>query len=163
MCAALAARNDPAEELKFAVSLLDRVLEGFTGTRFGLHLCRGNWSRNESTLLRGSYDALASTLNHMPVRQLVLEYSTERAGDLMRFAPPELGLGVVNPRTDTIESPAEIIRRIEHALGYYPPEAIFLNCAPSRRLLADSVPVSLRRLCEILLTLIRNIASNTLE
>jgi 5-methyltetrahydropteroyltriglutamate--homocysteine methyltransferase len=127
MCAALAARKDPAEELEFAVSLLDRVLEGFTGTRFGLHVCRGNWSRNESTLLSGSYNALASTLDRVPVRQLVLEYSSMRAGDLMRFAPPELGLGVVNPRTDTIESPEEIIRRVRDALAYYPPEAIFLN------------------------------------
>jgi 5-methyltetrahydropteroyltriglutamate--homocysteine methyltransferase len=153
MCAALAARKDPAEELKFAVTLLDRVLEGFTGTRFGLHVCRGNWSRNESTLLRGSYDALASTLNRMPVRQLVLEYSTERAGDLMRFAPPELGLGVVNPRTDNIESPAEIIRRIEHAVGYYPPEAIFLNpdcgfCTFSNRPMAAE-NIAMSKLCSI--------------
>jgi 5-methyltetrahydropteroyltriglutamate--homocysteine methyltransferase len=127
MCAALSARKDPAEELEFAVKLLQDVLSGFGGTRFGLHVCRGNWSRNESTLLRGSYDALASTLNRIPVRQLVLEYSTGRAGELMRFAAPELGLGVVNPRTDSIEPPDEIARRVERALNFYPAEAIFLN------------------------------------
>jgi 5-methyltetrahydropteroyltriglutamate--homocysteine methyltransferase len=127
MCAALSARKDPAEELEFAVHLLCDVFEGFNGTRFGLHVCRGNWSRNESTLLSGSYDALAWTLNRIPVRQLVLEYSTERAGAYMRFTPPELGLGVINPRTDTVDAPDEIIRRVERALALYPAEAIFLN------------------------------------
>jgi 5-methyltetrahydropteroyltriglutamate--homocysteine methyltransferase len=127
MCAALSARKDPAEELEFAVHLAEKVLQGFGGTRLGLHVCRGNWSRDESTLLRGSYDALAATFNRIPVRQLVLEYSTERAGDLMRFAAPEIGLGVVNPRTAATEAPAEILRRVECALAFYPPEAIFLN------------------------------------
>ena len=44
--------------LELAVQLNNRVLEGFEGrgdTRFGLHVCRGNWSQDESTLLRGSY------------------------------------------------------------------------------------------------------------
>ena len=61
------------------------------------------------------------------VRQLVLEFATERAGDLMRFEGKELGLGVVNPRTDRIESPDEIARRVERALELYPPERIWLN------------------------------------
>jgi 5-methyltetrahydropteroyltriglutamate--homocysteine methyltransferase len=61
MCAALAARKDPAEELEFAVSLINRVVDGVEGIRTGLHICRGNWSQNESTLLRGSYDPLYPT------------------------------------------------------------------------------------------------------
>ena len=51
MCAALAARRDPAEELEFAVSLINRVVAGVDGLRIGLHVCRGNWSRDETTLL----------------------------------------------------------------------------------------------------------------
>ena len=61
MCAALAARGDPAEELEFAVSLVNRVVEDASAVRTGVHICRGNWSRNEGTLLRGSYAALAPT------------------------------------------------------------------------------------------------------
>src|SRR5262245_43150395 len=41
MCAALAARNDPAEELEFAVSLINRLVAGMDGLRIGLHVCRG--------------------------------------------------------------------------------------------------------------------------
>src|SRR5258707_15500871 len=59
MCAALAARQDPREELEFAVAMIRRVLAGAGDVRTGLHVCRGNWGRGESTLLRGSYAPLA--------------------------------------------------------------------------------------------------------
>ena len=51
MCAALAARRDPAEELELAVSLINRVVDGIRDVRIGVHVCRGNWSRDETTLL----------------------------------------------------------------------------------------------------------------
>ena len=127
MCAALAARKDPAQELDFAVSLLERVLDGQEGVRTGLHVCRGNWSRDETTLLRGSYAPLAASLQRVPVRQLVLEYATERAGDVLPFAGKELGLGVVNPRTDEVESAAEILSAARRALEHYAAEQLFLN------------------------------------
>ena len=127
MCAALAARKDPTEELELAVSLMNRVVEGVTGVRIGVHVCRGNWSRDENTLLRGSYRPLASYLDRLNVNQLVLEYATERAGALVRFDGKELGLGVVNPRTDVVESSEEICRAVDRALEIYTPESIFLN------------------------------------
>jgi 5-methyltetrahydropteroyltriglutamate--homocysteine methyltransferase len=127
MCAALAARRDPSEELAFAVSLLNRVVEAARHVRIGLHVCRGNWSRNEATLLSGSYAPLKPVFARINVRQLVLEYATHRAGELMRFDDKELGLGVVNPRIDAIESPTLIRQRVEQALRLYPAERIFLN------------------------------------
>jgi len=131
MCAALAAGKDPTEELEFAVSLMGRVLEGIDasayGARIGLHICRGNWSRDESTLLTGNYSPLKPFLDQMPLDQVVLEYATERAGDLMSFAAPELGLGVVNPRTERIETRGEICEAIDRALELYPAEKLFVN------------------------------------
>ncbi|HXH05327.1 MAG TPA: cobalamin-independent methionine synthase II family protein [Vicinamibacterales bacterium] len=127
MCAALAVRRDPTEELDFAVSLVNRVVAAARRARVGLHVCRGNWSRNEATLLRGGYAPLAPYFARMQVRQLVLEYATERAGDLMGFDGKELGLGVVNPRTDMVESPDAIERLVGRALAFHPPERIFLN------------------------------------
>lgn len=127
MCAALAARKDPAEELEFAVYLMNRVIAGFDNLRIGLHICRGNWSQNESTLLSGSYQPLKQYLERMNVRQFVLEYATERAGDLLELSAPELGLGVVNPRTETVESIDDVKRSIERALKIYQPERLFLN------------------------------------
>lgn len=134
MCAALAARKDPAEELELAVDLINRVVEGLDGVRIGLHVCRGNWSRQEGTLLAGSYYPLAPYLARMNVDQLVLEFATPRAGELGALlssdairGDKELGLGVVNPRTDEIETAEAIEERIEEALEYLPAERIFLN------------------------------------
>jgi 5-methyltetrahydropteroyltriglutamate--homocysteine methyltransferase len=127
MCAALAARKDPAEELELAVALVNRVVEGHGATRLGLHVCRGNWSRDERTLLRGSYAPLRDTLDRMHVDQLVLEHATDRAGDLVPFPRHELGLGVVNPRTDRVETAEEIEARVEGALALVPAERLFLN------------------------------------
>ena len=131
MCAHLAATNDPTQELEFAVSLMNRVLDGIDfearGARVGLHICRGNWSQDESTLLRGSYDPLSSYMQQMNVNQLVLEYATERAGDLMEFSRKELGLGVVNPRTERVETVEEIRQSITRALERYPQDQLFIN------------------------------------
>jgi len=127
MCAALATRSDPAEELRFALSLLTRVVEAAGGVRTGLHVCRGNWSRDERTLLSGSYAPLSAWFERAPVRQLVLEYATPRAGPIVPPGAKELGLGVANPRSDSVEDPGDICRRVEEALRVVPPERIFLN------------------------------------
>ena len=127
MCAALAARKDPAEELEFAVSLINRVVAGFSSIRIGVHVCRGNWSRDETTLLRGGYQPLKAHLDRLAVNQLVLEYATERAGDVLAFSGKELGLGVVNPRTDAVESVDSIRSAVEGALRFYEAPQLFLN------------------------------------
>ena len=134
MCAALAARNDPAEELDFAVDLINRVVAGLDGLRIGLHVCRGNWSQQEQILLKGSYHPLAPYLALLKVQQLVLEFATPRAGELAALLgareiadEKELGLGVVNPRTPEIEPVQAIVERVKETLQYLPPERIFLN------------------------------------
>jgi 5-methyltetrahydropteroyltriglutamate--homocysteine methyltransferase len=127
MCAALAARRDPAEELDFAVSLINKVVAGIDDVRLGLHVCRGNWSRDESTLLSGGYQSLRPYLERLEITQLVLEYATPRAGAMVAFDDKELGLGVVNPRTEHIETPAQIRGVVEDALRCYPAERVFLN------------------------------------
>ena len=126
MCAALAARKDPAEELDFAVDLINRVVAGLE-TRVGLHVCRGNWSRDEKTLLQGSYAPLQGYFEQMKVDQLVLEYATPRAGDLMPFGEKELGLGAVNPRSDEVETTEDIVARVEEAMETVPKKRLFLN------------------------------------
>lgn len=134
MCAALAATQDPTDELRFAVSLINRVVACLEGVRTGIHICRGNWSQQESTLLNGSYSPLLPFLEQMHVQQFVLEYATPRAGELAALhsseqfcRQKELGLGVVNPRTAAIESVDAIVARVKEALAYLPAERIFLN------------------------------------
>jgi 5-methyltetrahydropteroyltriglutamate--homocysteine methyltransferase len=134
MCAALAARKDPAEELELAVDLINRVVEGIDGVRIGLHICRGNWSQHEEILLKGSYHPLVPYLERMKVQQLVLEFATPRAGELSALLQSdelregrELGLGVVNPRTPEVETVDQVVSRVREALRDLPAERVFLN------------------------------------
>jgi len=138
MCAALASRADPTEELDWAVSLINRVLARVRRRsprpRLGLHVCRGNWSVDEATLLAGAYHPLAPWLARLDVDQLVLEFATPRAGDLGALlgdpaiaAGRELGLGVVNPRTPEVETEATIVARARAATAFLPAERIWLN------------------------------------
>jgi 5-methyltetrahydropteroyltriglutamate--homocysteine methyltransferase len=131
MCAALSSRKDPTDELELAVRLMNDTVDGIDGVKFGVHVCRGNWSRKEEVLLKGNYGPLLPYLMQMHIDQLVLEMATPRAGELDVFKEyaneKELGLGVVNPRTDEIESPAMIAQRVKQVLKFFEPEKIYLN------------------------------------
>ena len=131
MCAALASRKDPTEELEYAEELINRTVKGITGIKTGIHVCRGNWSRKEDVLLKGNYGPLLPYLMEMKVDQLVLEFATPRAGELRVFkeygTDKELGLGVVNPRSSEVESPASIVKRVREATSYFDPAKIYLN------------------------------------
>jgi 5-methyltetrahydropteroyltriglutamate--homocysteine methyltransferase len=131
MCAALGSRADPTDELEFAVRLVNETVAGIDGVKFGVHVCRGNWSRKEDVLLSGNYGPLLPWLMRMNVSQLVLEMATPRAGEVDVFKEyrneKELGLGVCNPRTDEVESPAEIVQRVKEVLKYFEPQKIYLN------------------------------------
>jgi 5-methyltetrahydropteroyltriglutamate--homocysteine methyltransferase len=134
MCAALAARKDPTEELEFALHLLNRVLEGMEQIRTGVHICRGNWSEKDHILLKGSYHPLVPFLERLNAKQLVLEFATPRAGELSALLSSEkiretkeLGLGVVNPRTPETEPVKIVVNRVNECRKYLPAERIFLN------------------------------------
>jgi len=131
MCAALPDRRDPTEELELAVRLMNETMEGVTGVRTGVHVCRGNWSRKEEVLLTGNYGPMLPYLMQMNVDQLVLECATPRAGEMEVFKEygneKEIGLGVVNPRTVELETTEQIVSRVKELLEYFDPEKIFLN------------------------------------
>ena len=132
MCATLATRADPTSELAYATELCNRVTAGFEDRlRLALHVCRGNWSRREDVLITGDYQPLVPAFAQMRVHQFVLEYATPRAGELAvcgrALGGREIGLGVVNPRTETAEDPATIVARAEEALTWWPKERILLN------------------------------------
>ena len=132
MCASMAASSgDPAKELLLAARLMNAVVEGVDGVRTGVHVCRGNWSRKDEVLLKGSYKELVPTMMGMKIDRLVLEFATPRAGDLAVFdhypRARQIGLGVVNPRSDEIEPPEFIAGRVREALKYFDAEQIHLN------------------------------------
>jgi 5-methyltetrahydropteroyltriglutamate--homocysteine methyltransferase len=136
MCAALSERKDPKEELEFAGSLIGQMINHIdrTKTVASLHVCRGNWSKDERILLTGPYTPLLELFAKVNPELLTLEFSTPRAGELNSLlADPKiaehtaLGLGVINPRSDDIESLDPILSRVQEAMSYLPAERIWLN------------------------------------
>ena len=136
MCAALSEKKDPTEELKFATKLIKSVISYAKdkGILVSLHVCRGNWSRDESILLTGPYTPLLPLFEETLPNILTLEFSTPRAGEISSLLSSDLirencilGLGVMNPRTDEIESLENILNRVEEVLRFIPKEQIWLN------------------------------------
>jgi 5-methyltetrahydropteroyltriglutamate--homocysteine methyltransferase len=136
MCAALSERKDPTEELEFASSLIGQIMGHIdrTKTVASLHVCRGNWSKDESILLTGPYTPLLELFSKVNPDLLTLEFSTPRAGELSSLLADSriaehtaLGLGVINPRTDKMETLNSILSRAEEAMSYLPKERLWLN------------------------------------
>jgi 5-methyltetrahydropteroyltriglutamate--homocysteine methyltransferase len=130
MCGALSEKGDPARELDFAEDLLRRVVAGAPRERTALHVCRGNWTRDESALLAGDYRPLADLLSRAPVGTLFLEFSTPRAGEVEALADlprdVRIGVGLVNPKLERIETVEEILARAERALRVFGPARLLL-------------------------------------
>lgn len=140
MCAALSEKKDPTEELKFATHLIKSVMDYIKEKAkekpilSSLHVCRGNWSKDESILLTGPYTPLVELFEKTAPNVLALEFSTPRAGELDSLLSSEkirknsiLALGVINPRTDTIETVQSIVNRAKEALKFIPKERLWLN------------------------------------
>ena len=136
MCAALSEKKDPTEELKFATKLIKSVIDYAKEKEIlvSLHVCRGNWSRDESILLTGPYTPLLPLFEETLPNILTLEFSTPRAGEISSLFSSTLirdncilGLGVMNPRTVDIEPLEDILNRVEEVMQYIPKERIWLN------------------------------------
>lgn len=136
MCAALSQRKDPSEELKFATFLIKSIMDSIDRTKSisSLHVCRGNWSKDESILLDGPYTPLLNLFADANPDLLALEFSTPRAGELSSLLADSriknnmiLGLGVINPRFDTIENEEAIYKRAKEALNYIDADKLWLN------------------------------------
>lgn len=137
MCAALSQKKDPTEELEFATHLIKtaRSFIDSTKTIASLHVCRGNWSKNEDILLTGPYTPLVQLFSDVAPDMLALEYSTPRAGELPAFLNDprihdtniKLGLGIMNPRLDVAESAESMVARGIEAADIIGPDHVALN------------------------------------
>lgn len=136
MCASLSQRKDPTEELEFATHLIKSVMEGIDKDKSiaSMHVCRGNWSKDESILLTGAYTPLIDLFANINADLLALEFSTPRAGEIKSLLADErlrnkiiLGLGVLNPRFDEKEDVDVIYNRAKEALAFIDKENLWLN------------------------------------
>lgn len=131
MCGALSERRDSVEELASAETLINRVVAGLPRDRIGLHLCRGNWSPDESVALAGDYALLVPTLSRIDVGTLLLEMCTPRAGDIeiLKDLPSDrrIGIGVVNQKDPRVETIEEIVARARSAISIFGADRVLLT------------------------------------
>ena len=131
MCGALSEKLPPEAELEFAAGLLNAVMEGLPPDRLALHVCRGNWTRDESAALSGDYRPLLDLLSSVNVGTLFLELSTPRAGEasVLRMLPEDkrIAIGVVNQKLDYVETPEDILPAIRLAIDLFGKERLLLT------------------------------------
>ncbi len=131
MCGALSEKGDAAHELAFATELINRVVAGLPRERIGLHICRGNWTRDERAALAGDYRSLLPVLQEVDVGTLFLELCTPRAGeiDVLKELPAgrRIGVGVVNQKLDGAEPVEEIAARGRRAIEVFGAERVLLT------------------------------------
>src|SRR3954451_24069250 len=122
--------EDPGESLSRSLRANARLVEGFPGVTFGIHLCRGNqrsmWHRE------GSYDAIAERLfNELPYQRFLLEYDSPRAGSFapLRFVPRDkvVVLGLVSTKVPELEPVDALVRRVEEAAKHVPLERLAIS------------------------------------
>lgn len=131
MCGALSESKSPEHELGFALDLLQEVVAGLPQERLALHVCRGNWTRDENAALQGGYRPLLAFLKQAPVGALFLELCTPRAGEMevLRELPADrrIGVGVVNQKLERVEPVAEIVARGQRAAQLFGIDRVLLT------------------------------------
>jgi 5-methyltetrahydropteroyltriglutamate--homocysteine methyltransferase len=151
MCGALSEKGDAARELAFAERLVNAVVRGLPRSRVGLHVCRGNWTRDEHVALAGDYRPLLPTLQALDVGTLFLELCTPRAGELevLRELPADcrVGVGVVDQKQDRIETVEDVVARARRAVALFGPERVLLTPDCGFATFADN-PITAPRVAE---------------
>ncbi len=145
--------DDPAAEMDLAVALLNEVLEGFDGLWKAIHLCRRNKAR-QGWVGEGGYEPILEHLRRLRVDEYMLEFAIPVAGDyaVLRELPEgsSVGLGCVDCRGEHIDTPEEIVARVEKALQFVPPQRLSLHpdCGFAPGSAAD-IPIdeAYRKLC----------------
>jgi 5-methyltetrahydropteroyltriglutamate--homocysteine methyltransferase len=131
MCGALGERGRTSEELDFARGLVQEVTAGLSAERLAVHVCRGNWTPDESKALAGDYRPLVPLLGSLNVQTLLLELCTPRAGDLDALAglrdDQRVAVGIVNQKSQQLEPIDEPLARAQQAVRYLGRERVLLT------------------------------------
>jgi 5-methyltetrahydropteroyltriglutamate--homocysteine methyltransferase len=128
------------EQAALAVEAVNIVTEDVPAT-WALHVCYGN--RYARPSWEGHYDFLFPAVLEARVDQLVLEFARKGLDDLRLIKeyawPSALGLGVIDVKSSSVESPDLVAARIRRALEYVDPSRLVVNPDCGLRHLAPEV------------------------
>jgi 5-methyltetrahydropteroyltriglutamate--homocysteine methyltransferase len=121
--------TDVQYQMDLCVDLLNQTLDGIEGIATGMHLCHAHFDHRHAT--EGPYDLIMPALARVRVGTLSMEYATPVAGGMESLAqfPPHarLGLGCIDHCDRRIETPEEVVARVETAMRYVAKERITLH------------------------------------
>jgi len=125
--------DDPAwtafpEEAEWAAQALNRAAEGLN-IKIGLHVCGGNPRRKRVYFTK--YDDLVNGFATAKVDQVSLEHCTLSYNmltlwDKWKFKG-EFAVGVIDQRSDEMETPEVIASRTKPVLEYFPADRLYLT------------------------------------
>ena len=115
------------DDLTWGVRVLNTLVEGVEA-KVAVHICYGN--RYGKPSWEGSYSYLFPRILDLRVQQLTLEFARRGGEDLhlfREFKPPfEIGVGVIDVKTNAVETPDLVAERIRKALEFIPAERMFV-------------------------------------
>jgi 5-methyltetrahydropteroyltriglutamate--homocysteine methyltransferase len=115
------------DDLESAIKALNALVEGVNAT-ITVHICYGN--RYGKPSWEGSYRYLFPRILDAHVQQLTMEFARRGGEDLELFrkfkTPFELGVGVIDVKTQAVETPDLVAERIHKALEVLPKERLFI-------------------------------------
>ncbi len=148
--------DDVSYEADRCVDLVNQVLDGMDGVATGMHLCHAHFERRHGT--EGSYEPIMPALAKLRVGTISMEYATPASGGVGSLAGfPEgarLGLGCIDHCDRNVETPDEVIQRVENAMRFVDKNRITLHpdCgfAPSAQnpMDLDEAYQKLKAMCE---------------
>lgn len=116
------------ERVDLAMEAVNLVTKGVDVT-WGLHVCYGN--RYARPSWEGHYDFLFPAVLDAQVDQLVLEFARKGYDDLKLLTrygwERALGLGVIDVKSEDVETADLVASRIRRALDVVPPEKLVVN------------------------------------
>lgn len=117
------------EESTWGAKVLNELIEQLPPVRIGLHVCGGNPHRKR--VYFGKYTDMVDGFSKLKISEVSLEHCTLHY-DLMDLWKSwdyrgDLMLGVIDQRSDDIETPEVIWDRVTPALEYFSPDRLLLS------------------------------------
>jgi 5-methyltetrahydropteroyltriglutamate--homocysteine methyltransferase len=121
--------TESPEDSEWAAGILNELIDSLTKVRIGLHVCGGNPRRKRVYFTK--YTDLVPAFKKVKIDEASLEHCTLSYNlmDLWKVwdFKGDLSLGVLDQRSDAIETPAVIKERLKPALEYFSPERLLLT------------------------------------
>jgi len=121
--------TESPEDSAWAAEVLNELIGSLPRVKFGLHVCGGNPRRKRIYFTK--YTDIVPAFHTVHIDEVSLEHCT-LSYDLMELWKQwpfqgDLALGVIDQRSDAIETPEIIRERLKPALAYFSPDRLLLT------------------------------------